>query len=61
MTTEPDPAEAIPTDNSIGAPIDGNLLDEAERSKADQAEADLQKTPGPAGGDPVINGLDTDG
>jgi hypothetical protein len=57
MTTEPDPAEAVPTNNSTGAPVDERQLEAAETDPADAAEAALEATPGPAGGDPVIEGI----
>jgi hypothetical protein len=57
MTTEPDPAETVPTNNSTGAPVDERQLEEAERDPADAAEQRLEATPGPAGGDPVIEGM----
>ena len=28
MTTEPDPADVVPTDNSLGAPVDDKQLEE---------------------------------
>ena len=58
MTIEPDPADVVPTDNSLGAPVDDQQLDELTHPESDDPEAALEKTPGPAGGDPVISGLD---
>jgi hypothetical protein len=58
MTTEPDPADVVPTDNSLGAPVDDHQLEELTHPTGDDPEAELEKTPGPAGGDPVISGLD---
>jgi hypothetical protein len=58
MTTEPDPKDVVPTDNSLGAPVDDNQLDELTHPAEGSPEAELEKTPGPAGGDPVIGGLD---
>jgi hypothetical protein len=58
MTTEPDPSDVVPTDNSLGAPVDDKQLEELTHPSADDAQEALEKTPGPAGGDPVIGGLD---
>lgn len=58
MTTEPDPADVVPTDNSLGAPVDDTQLEELTHPEGDAPEAELEKTPGPAGGDSVISGLD---
>ena len=48
MTSELDPSEAVPTDNSLGAPTDEKQLDEATHPKGDEAQEALEKTPGPA-------------
>jgi hypothetical protein len=59
MTTEPDPAEAVPTNNSTGVPVDENRVEELthQDDEATAAEKALEGTPGPAGGDPVVEGL----
>jgi hypothetical protein len=40
MTTQPDPAEAVPTNNSAGAPVDENRVEEVTKADAEQPEDD---------------------
>ena len=44
MTTEPDPADVAPTDNSLGAPVDDRQLDELTHPAADDPEAAQEDT-----------------
>ena len=37
MTTEPDPSEIVPTNNSAGAPVDEGALEQIEQEAADAA------------------------
>ncbi len=46
MTTEPDPSEIVPTNNSAGAPVDESALEQIEQEAADDAQSDPPVTGG---------------
>jgi hypothetical protein len=38
MTTEPDPADVVPTDNSLGAPVEDSQLEGLTQSDVEDSD-----------------------